>query len=223
MASVSVVRAGGAGTGGLLFACVAGQGSAAHPYFASPALAAGPESARNLADAVHFLCALHGRHPGVVDLAAGRTIEAEARAWLIAAGDSMAEERRFLTRLSVAAGSAPSTPGGAMSETAVIAQRAALATLAQSDRRGCALGAALAFAIDWNRIRTLLDSAARRLGVEAPPCRLGDEATLRAIADSAGATAVTERALLFGAEQLALQHRGLWDLLEARRQARLEG
>jgi hypothetical protein len=30
-----------------------------------------------------------------------------------------------------------------------------------------------------------------------------------------------ERAILFGAQQLALQHRSLWDLLEARRQARL--
>jgi hypothetical protein len=28
--------------------------------------------------------------------------------------------------------------------------------------------------------------------------------------------------LLFGAQQLSLQHRGLWDLLEARHQARLE-
>jgi hypothetical protein len=222
MASVSVVKAGGAGTGTLLFACVAGQGSAAHPYFASPALAAGPESARNVADAVHFLCALHGRHPGVIDLAAGRTVEAEARSWLLSAGDAMAEERRFLTRLAVAAGPAPSTPGGAASETVVIAQRSALATLAQSDRRGCALGAALAFAADWSRIRTVLEAAARRLGVEAAPCRIGDEDMLRAIADAAGATPVTERALLFGAEQLALQHRGLWDLLEARRQARLD-
>jgi hypothetical protein len=28
--------------------------------------------------------------------------------------------------------------------------------------------------------------------------------------------------LLFGAQQLAVQHRGLWDLLEARHQARRE-
>ena len=37
-----------------------------------------------------------------------------------------------------------------------------------------------------------------------------------------GDAAPVERAMLFGAQQLALQHRGLWDLLEARRQARLD-
>ena len=222
MASVSVAKARGAGTGELLFACVAEQGSAAHPYSASNALLSGPDSARNLADAVHFLCALHGRHPGIIDLAAGRTIEPEARAWLTAAGDAMTVERQYLTRLAVAAGPVPSTPGGAGSETAVIGQRSALATLAQSDRKGCALGAALAFAADWATVRTLLDAVARRVGIEAPPFRLGEEAELRPIADAAGEVAAAERAMLFGAQQLSLQHRGLWDLLEARRQARLE-
>lgn len=222
MASVSVAKAAGAGTGVLLFACVAEQGSAAHPYSSSESLVSGPDSARNLADAVHFLCALHGRHPGIVDLAAGRAAEPEARAWLIAAAEGMAAERRYLTRLAVAAGPVPSTPGGAGSETAVIAQRSALATLAQSDRRGCAIGAALAFAVDWTPVRALLDAAARRFGVDSPPSRLGSADALRAVADASGREPATERALLFGAQQLALQHRGLWDLLEARRQARLE-
>ena len=103
MVSLSVAKAAGAGTSELLFACVAEQGSAGHPYFASDAFAAGTDSARNLADAVHFLCALHGRHPGIVDLAAGRTPEADARAWLNAAGNAMAAERLYLTQLAVAA------------------------------------------------------------------------------------------------------------------------
>jgi hypothetical protein len=222
MASVSVAKAGGAGPGALLFACVAEHGSAAHPYFAGEILGRGPDSARNLADAVHFLCALHGRHPGIVDLAAGRSIEPPARAWLAAAADAMGAERLYLTRLAVAVGPVPSTPGGAGSESAVIAQRSALATLAQSDRKGCALGAALAFAVDWTPIRALLDGVARRVGVEPPSCRIGDEAELGPVADSVGEAASTERALLFGAQQLSLQHRGLWDLLEARQQARLE-
>ena len=63
-------------------ACVAEHGSATHPWFGSESLKSGPEAARNLADAVHFLCALHGRHPGIVDLAAGRAIEPAARDWL---------------------------------------------------------------------------------------------------------------------------------------------
>lgn len=221
MASVSVVSKTGPSPGRALLACVAEHGSAGHPWFGHEALTSGPESARNLADAVHLLCALHGRQPGVVDLAAHRTLDAGARGWLNGGSGAMSAERQFLTRLAVAAGPVPGTPGGAASEAAVIAQRGALATLAQSDRRGCALGAALAFAADWIPVRTLLDTAARRLGLEPPPSRLGREEELSATADAAADSPSSERALLFGAQQLALQHRGLWDLLEARRQARL--
>jgi hypothetical protein len=71
------------------------------------------------------------------------------------------------------------------------------------------------------RVRALLDTAARRLGIEPPPSRLGGESELRSVADLVVDAAPVERAMLFGAQQLALQHRGLWDLLEARRQARL--
>lgn len=219
MASLSVQSAGRARTGDLLLACVAEHGSATHPWFGGDSLKSGPETGRNLADAVHFLCALHGRHPGIVDFAAGRVIEPVAREWLAAAEDAMAAERGHLTRLSVAAGPMPSTPGGGASEAAILAQRGALATLAQSDRKGCALGAALAFAADWAAIRSLLDTAGDRFGFTLPPSRLGGRETLRAVADD---SAPCERALLFGAQQLALQHRGLWDLLEARAQARRE-
>lgn len=222
MASVSVAKASGAGSGALLSACVAEHGSAAHPYFVSETLVSGPESARNLADAVHFLCALHGRHPGIVDLAASRAVDPPARAWLKVAAEAMAVERGYLTKLAVAVGPAPSTPGGASSEAAVIAQRSALGTLAQSDRKGCALGAALAFAADWAPIRRLLDSAAQRVGIAVPPFGIGGESALGPVADSVADAPATERALLFGAQQLALQHRGLWDLLEARQQARLD-
>ncbi|HTU12592.1 MAG TPA: hypothetical protein VMG08_17005 [Allosphingosinicella sp.] len=217
MASLSVDST-GVRTGSLLAACVAEHGSATHPYFGSPALLSGPEAARNLADAVHLLTALHGRHPGVIDHAATRTVDPAGRAWLVAAAQAAAQERALLTRLAVAAGPIPSTPGGGGSEAAIQAQRGALSTLAQSDRRGTALGAALAFASDWAPVRrVVVEAAAKRLGVEVAPNGLGDETRLRAIADEAGAS---ERALLFGAQQLALQHRALWDLLEARAQAR---
>jgi len=213
MASVSVESAGGVRTGALLEACVAEHGSASHPYFASPALRNGA----NLADAIHFLTALHGRHPGVVDLAATRIVDPAGRAWLASAAEGAAAERALLTRLAVAAGPIPSTPGGGASEAAIQAQRAALATLAQSDRKGCALGAALALAADWVTVRNVIEAAAKRLGIEVPANAFGDAAQLRAVADEA---ASVERALLFGAQQLALQHRALWDLLEARQQAR---
>jgi hypothetical protein len=222
MASASVDTAGRARTGALLLACVSEHGTSTHAFFTSGTLVSGHEAARNLADAIHFLCALHGRHPGIVEHAAARTVEPAARAWLASASEAMGVERTFLTRLSVAAGPMPSTPGGAGSESAILAQRGALATLAQSDRRGCALGAALAFAIEWSSIRIVLDAAAKRLGVEAPPCHICDIEALQEVADDAGEAPSTQRALLFGAQQLSLQHRGLWDLLEARQQARRE-
>lgn len=217
MASLSVTTAGLARTGNLLLACVAEHGTAGHPYLHHVSLTAGAEASRNLADTIHFLCALHGRAPGIVDLAATRTIEPAARRWLDGAAEALAAERAYLARLSVAAGQMPSTPGSQSSEAAIIAQRGALATLASSDRHGCALGAALAFAADWSHVRTVLDLAAKRLGIDVPPCRLGAGDVLGAVADAACAS---ERAILFGGQQLALQHRALWDLLEARQQAR---
>lgn len=206
--------------GALIAACVAASGSAAHPYFGGGALTAGPNAVRNVADAVHFLCVLHGRHPGIVDLAAARVTEPAARAWLAEAAAAMTDERRLLARLAVAAGGAPSTPGHAASEAAVATQRAALHTLALSDRAGCALGTAIAFALDWRPVRALLDAAAKRFSIDAPAFRLGDPDELRLVADVAGESPLVERALLFGATQLAQQHHGLWDLLDAREHAR---
>ena len=217
MASRSLESAGAIRTGALLLACVGESGSVTHPWCGGAALKQGAGATRNLADAIHFLCALHGRHPGVIDLAETRTLEAPGRAWLSQAAESMADERLYLTRLSVAAGPIPSTPGANGSEAAIAAQRAAIATLAQSDRRGCALGAALAFAADWLSIRTVLDAAAKRFGVDPRPLTFGPRELIREVADG---SSDCERALLFGAQQLALQHRALWDLLEARAQAR---
>ncbi len=50
--------------------------------------------------------------------------------------------------------------------------------------------------------------------------QLGDADAIASLADAAAVTPGMERALLFGATQIAVQHRGLWDLLEARQQAR---
>jgi hypothetical protein len=220
MAPVSMSEAGQSRVGPLFDASLAAQGSAAHRYFASEALLRGADAARNLADAVHFLCMLHGRHPGIVDLAAARNVEPAARAWLESTADAFAGERQYLARLAVAAGPVPGTPDGGASEAAVVAQRAALATLARSERRGCALGAAFGLAADWAQIRLVLDAAARRLGVEPQRSRLTGVEDIRAVAAAAGGAPPFERAMLFGAEQILVQHHGLWALLEAREQAR---
>jgi len=220
MASASVDGAGRPRLGTLLCVCLDGHGSIAHPYVASDELLRGPGASRNLADAVHFLCMLHGRHPGIVDLAAARVAEPAARLWLEDTAEAFAAERHYLTRLAVAAGPVPGTPGGGASEAAVLAQRSALATLAESEREGCALGAAIGLAADWTRVRGVLDSAARRLGVEVAPVSLPSLESSRAVAEAAAAAPARERALLFGAEQILVQHHGLWALLEAREQAR---
>jgi hypothetical protein len=220
MVSALVGKAGGAGAGARLLVSVAEHGSAAHPYLASEALLTGPNAARNLSDAVHHLCTLHGRHPGVVDHAASRGIDPAVRTWFAFHTDGFAAERAFLARLAVAAGPVPGTPGSADTEAAVLGQRHALEMLAQSERNGCALGAAIAVVIDWGSIRTVLNAAGRRFGVEVAPFALGDAADVLALIAAAATTAPVERAMLFGAEQISVQHFGLWDLLEARQLAR---
>ena len=223
MASASLGTAGSAPTGKQLLACVAAQGSVAHPYSSSAELLGGRFATRNLADAVHFLCTLHGRYPGVIDHAANRTPDPEALKWLPAAIDAFAAERLYLTKLTVAAGPLPSTPGAGDSGAVVLAQRHAIEMLSQSERDGCALGAALALIADWATIRSLLDTAAERLSIEVRPCKLPAAADVQAIADGAATSAAVQRAMLFGAQQIMMQHHGLWDLLEARQQARAAG
>jgi hypothetical protein len=206
--------------GQALLGCVATHGSASHPWPAATAALKGEQGARALADSVHYLCTLHGRYPGVIDHAAGRIFDPAGRSWIARATYAFAGERAYLARLAVAAGPIPSTAGTTGSDSAALAQRHAIEMLAQSERSGCALGAAMAVVLDWTHVRTALDAAARRFGVEPPPYDAADEAVVLEIADTLAQNGSVQRALLFGAEQILLQHRGLWDLLEARHQAR---
>jgi hypothetical protein len=102
----------------------------------------------------------------------------------------------------------------------LVNQRHAIETLAKSERRGCALGAATALMADWPAIRAVLDRAADRIGMQKPALTLPDtDSVVRVIGDGTDGPA-SERALGFGGEQLLLQNRGLFDLLEARAAAR---
>ncbi len=223
MASASVETAGGPLTGALLLARLAEHGSAAHPYAASPQLLRAPTAVRDLADLIHYLCVLHGRYRGLIDHAAARSLEPEARAWLANATYAFAGERAYLARLAVAAGPVPSTPGSGGTDAAVLGQRHAMETLALSERRGCALGAAMALVLDWAVIRTCLDAAAARFGMDSPAYPAAGHDEVVRLADNYAAAAPVQRALLFGAQQILVQHHGLWDLLEARQQARAAG
>ena len=199
---------------------VEAHGLAAHAHAARLATAAGPEAARDLADAVHLLCALYGRHPGLVELALGHVAAGPVRDWLISTSNAFERERLYLVRLTAAVGPLPSTPGSAETESVLAQQRHAIETLALSERRGCALGATIALVGDWTALRRVLDRAAYRMSVEVPACTLPEAEALRQVIHAGIDGMAAERALGFGAEQLLLQNRGLFDLLEARAGAR---
>lgn len=203
-----------------LGALVAAEGTGTHGYVHGEELLRGRHAPRNMSDAIHMLCGLHGRFPGVVDLATSRSADPVARSWTIASVDAFAVERSYLARLVVAAGPMPSTPGQAESEAAVGNQHHALEMLARSDRNGCAMGAAAALAIDWHAVRPLLDHAAHRFGIAIPVASLPSVDETLEICAAIASTSAIERAVAFGAQQLLGQHRGLWDLLEARQLAR---
>ncbi len=199
---------------------VEAEGSVEHPYRRALLAASGPTAARDLADAVHLFCSLYGRHPGLIELALNNCPAGPVRDWLLEASDAYERERLYLVRLTAAVGPLPSTPGAAETEATLVAQRHAIETLAKSERRGCALGAATALMADWPAIRAFLDRAADRVGMQKPAFILPDQDSIvRVIADGTDG-APSERALGFGGEQLLLQNRGLFDLLEARAAAR---
>jgi len=199
---------------------VAGEGCARHAYLTSLLEASGRHSGRDLADAVHLLCSLHGRYPGLIEMALQRCPKGPVQDWLTRASEGFERERLYVVRLTSAVGPLPSTPGAAETEASLVAARHALETLAMSERTGCALGAATALVGDWWPIRRLLDRAAARVGTEAPAPSLPDEASVVAIIERGAETPASQRALAFGGEQLLLQHRALFDLLEARSEAR---
>jgi hypothetical protein len=201
---------------------VAGEGCVRHPYLNSLLEASGRHSGRDLADAVHLLCSLHGRYPGLIEIALQRCAKGPVQDWLMRASEGFERERLYLVRLTSAVGPLPSTPGAAETESSLVAARHALETLAMSERNGCALGAATALVGDWWPIRRVLDRAAARVGIEAPAPSLPDESSVVAIIEGGADTPASARALAFGGEQLLLQHRALFDLLEARAEARGE-
>ena len=204
----------------LQLARVETQGSAEHPYRQALLTASGPHSARDLADCIHLFCQLYGRHPGLIELALNNCPSGPVRDWLREASDSYERERLYLVRLTASVGPLPSTPGAAETEATLVSQRHAIETLAKSERRGCALGAATALMADWPAVRALLDRAADRIGMQKPAMQVpGVDSIVRVIADGTDGLA-SERALGFGGEQLLLQNRGLFDLLEARAAAR---
>ena len=198
----------------------AAEGCESDPFVRRLRDESGPWLGPDLADAVHLLCALHGHYPGLVAIAASGSQDEDMRAWLAGASDSFERERSFLLQLTAAVGPIPSTPGAAETEASIAAARHAVETLAHSERFGCALGAVCALLADWPAVRSVLDRAALRSGIEGPVSTVPDRAALGEVIDHVAANPAAARALAFGSEQLLLQHRALFALLEARSESR---
>jgi hypothetical protein len=199
---------------------IAAAGSAGHPHAQDLAGPLDATMTRDLDDLIHLLGQLYAGLPSLIDLALVQCPGGPVHDWLAQAADAFERERLFLVRLTSAVGPIPSTPGHAQTEAAMMAQRHALETLARSERTGCSLGAATALVSDWRDIRPLLDRAAARVNVTVPPCILPDEASVAVVLAVLANAPAPERAIRFGSEQLLLQHRSLFDLLEARCEAR---
>ena len=199
----------------MLAALAAADGSTAHPRVA--ALTAPDAAKRDVADAVHAICTIHGRYL-FEDTVLHR--DEHTAEWFERITAAFTNERAYLAHLTAAAGPLPSTPGQAEADAAFASQRHTFDMLACSDRRGCAVGTALALVLDWQAIRTVLNAAAWRFGVAVPPSELPDRADLAAFVATASDSPATLRAIAFGAQQVFAQHRGLWSLLEARASAR---
>ena len=199
---------------------VAASGCEADSHLARLVDQSGPRCGPDLSDAVHLLCALHGHYPGLIAVAARQCTDAPEQEWLGDAVSGFEVERAFLLRLTAAVGPIPGTPGAAETEASLVAMRHALDTLGRSERAGCALGAACALVADWRPIRRILSRAGARCGLEAPEDALPTPASLIAVIGEAAKNPAAARAFAFGSEQMLLQHRALFSLLEARSEAR---
>jgi hypothetical protein len=188
------------------------------PDLRTPDLRAVMKTARGalIADVAHFMNISHGRHPGIVDHAAKRIVDDAARKWLVDAIDGFAVERRFLNALNVAAGPIRSHAGQDKITALIGAQAKNFEMLATSDRRGCAAGAALAFVVDWQQTRLLLERISLHIGLEPPANSLPDSAACAAVATELATNEPHVRAMGFGAQQLLAQQRGLWQMIAAR-------
>ena len=206
------------GCAGTIMAMIASDGTAAAPH--ARALTEPTATLRDIADAIHALCIIHGSFPGVVDHAHRGCTDPLTRDWLEQAVTAVSGERALLVRLTAAVGPLPSTPGQAASQAAILGQRNALEMLSRSDRAGCATGTAIAFVLDWVAVRGVLDSCARRMALPAGTPFAGAASQAIAMLKAVEASASIERAMAFGAQQMLAQHRGLWHLLEARAAAR---
>ncbi len=190
-----------------------------------PDLRAVVKNARSalIADIAHFINISHGRHPGIIDHAANKIVDDVARKWLVEAIDGFAAERRFLNALTVAAGPIRRHIGQDKITALIAGQSKNFEMLATSDRRGCPAGAALAFVIDWQQTRPLLERIALHIGMEPSSPSLPSVQDCTTLVNGLSNDDAQSRAMGFGAQQMLAQQRGLWQLIAARHAETLAG
>lgn len=176
-----------------------------------------------IADIAHFINISHGRHPGIIDHAANKIVDDGARKWLVEAIDGFVTERRFLNALTVAAGPIRRHVGQDKVTALIAGQSKNFEMLATSDRRGCPAGSALAFVVDWQQTRPLLDRIALHIGMEPQLIALPPAPVCAALASELARDDAYIRAMGFGAQQMLAQQRGLWQLIAARHAETLAG
>lgn len=169
-----------------------------------------------IADIAHFINISHGRHPGIVDHAANKIVDQDARKWMVEATDGFSAERRFLNALTVAAGPIRRHIGQDKITALISGQTKNFEMLATSDRKGCPAGAAIAFVVDWQQTRPLLERIALHVGMEPPAIALPSAEQCAGVADQLARDNAYSRAMAFGAQQMLGQQRGLWQLIAAR-------
>ena len=210
VAAVSNMAA--SGIAGTILTLVETDGTAATPHATS--LRGNGAALRDVADAVHALCIIHGTFPGIVDQAVRGATSAPVGAWLQHAAERFAHERAVLARLTAAVGPLPSTPGQAASDAAVLTQRQALAMLARYPWPGnvrqllSTLKVLLALADD-HAVLTL-DDLPQSIAVLAPRQENADtgQADLQTAIDRAGGN-LSRAAKALGVSRSTL-YRKLW-------------
>lgn len=176
-----------------------------------------------VADIAHYLCVAHGKHPGIIEHAMSKIIDDCSREWLVKAADGFTRERIYLTELTVAAGPITRIIGQDETDMLIVNQSKHYKMLASSDRKGCPIGAAAAFIIDWHHIRQLMDLMALYLNITIPSNSLpSDNETVLMINEYAISENIT-RAVNFGADQILSQQRAFWNLIRARATSRKIG
>jgi hypothetical protein len=169
-----------------------------------------------IADIAHFMCISHGRHPGIIDHASSKILEECARDWLVDAIEGFIAERSLLNELTVCAGPITRQSGQEKITSILTHQHKSFEMLATSDRHGTAAGAAIAFVVDWHLNREIFEVCALNLNIEPRQCRLPSIEACKNLASELAISENIKRALLFGAQQLLAQQRGLWNLISAR-------